>query len=74
MTALDWNYDINAAPQDGSPIWAACVNGAVVKTYYLPPLGRNRPVGRWCFLHSKETPLAWMPYVIPKHPLGSSAL
>lgn len=68
MTEPAWNYDITQAPTDGRPIWAACANGEVCKSHWLPPTGKLRPVGRWCFLNSKETPIAWMLYVKPKHP------
>lgn len=70
MTDTAWNFDITQAPTDGTAIWAACASGEVVKSYWLPPSGKLRPVGRWCFLKSTETPLAWTPFVKPKHPLA----
>jgi hypothetical protein len=48
-------------------IWAACRDGKVYKTHWLPA-GKERSEGRWCFLHSKEEPVAWQPFVVPAHP------
>lgn len=70
MIDTAWNFDMSAAPTDGSPIWAACANGEVVKSHWLPPTGKLRPVGRWCFLKSTEIPVAWQLFLKPKHPFS----
>jgi hypothetical protein len=68
-----WNYDLTQAPTDGQPIWAACPDGKVYKTWWLPPSGKLRPVGRWCNLGPKEIPIAWMLFVVPIHPFAQVA-
>lgn len=72
MSADNWNYDISAAPTDGSAIWAACGDGRVYRTHWLPADGPRRPVGRWIMLGSKEVPLAWQPYIVPRHPFAAA--
>lgn len=70
MTDEPWNYDMSSAPRDGTKLWAATGNGEVILTYWLPANGKLRPVGRWCYLKSTETPLAWIKFVKPRHPLA----
>lgn len=62
----DWNYDVSKAPRDGSPIWAACADLKIYKTWWLPADGKHRPDGRWSGLGTKQVPLAW---TVLKHPL-----
>jgi hypothetical protein len=69
MTEPEWNYDLSTAPIDGSPLWVACKSGEVIRTRWLPPSGKHRPIGHWHSLGTKETPLAWTPFIKPKHPL-----
>lgn len=64
-----WNYDMVSAPTDGSLIWVACASGEVLRTQWLEAYGKLRPVGRWHGLGTREKPLAWTPFIKPKHPL-----
>lgn len=73
MTPEPWNYDLTQAPTDGTPIWAACANGEVLRTHWLPPTGKLRPVGRWTGLGSTQQPIAFMIYRKPTHPYQMAA-
>ncbi len=46
-------------------VWLAH-NGAVFVSYWVEPT--NTYGGHWCGLSSKETPLAWHPYIRPEYP------
>lgn len=57
---MDWNFDISAAPRDGSKVLLATKCGKV-----LPSNWRTHKRG-WLMLGDEEAPVAWMPW--PAHP------
>lgn len=49
------------------PVILASKCGKVVKSRWLPPEGKSRPIGRWeGFNPTGDDPVAWMPW--PEHP------
>ncbi len=78
---MDWNFNINDCP-DGyikeievetkkgtrtekrfvpAYVWAASKCGGVTKSY-------KTLEGRFSMFGTNEQPIAWQPYIIPKHP------
>jgi hypothetical protein len=47
-------------------IWAATGCGKVIKSYWIPPVGKN--AGRWSGFANGEQPIAWQHFVVPEHP------
>lgn len=47
-------------------IWAASKCGKVIKSYWIPPVGKAD--GRWSGFANGEQPIAWQHYVVPDHP------
>lgn len=51
-------------------IWAATKCGKVLKSYWVPPAGKN--AGRWSGFANAETPIAWQHFVVPEHPFAAA--
>jgi hypothetical protein len=68
---MSWNFDIDAAPRDGSPIWAFTAKGEVIRSFYLPPRGREK--ARWVNLATGQEPVAWQLFVRPEPPVTGRA-
>ena len=47
-------------------IWAASKCGKVIKSYWIPPVGKA--AGRWSGFATGEAPIAWQRFVVPEHP------
>ncbi|NTB01608.1 hypothetical protein [Agrobacterium tumefaciens] len=51
-------------------IWAASKCGKVIKSYWIPPVGKA--AGRWSGFATGEAPIAWQRFVVPEHPFQES--
>lgn len=51
-------------------IWAASQCGKVIKSYWIPPVGKS--AGRWSGFANGEQPIAWQHYVVPEHPFTTA--
>lgn len=51
-------------------IWAATQCDKVLKSYWIPPAGKN--AGRWSGFANGEQPIAWQHFVVPEHPFQES--
>lgn len=60
---MTWNFDISAAPRDGSHVILAMPNGTTLRSYWCE---LEHEPDHWCMLSHKNEPLAWMPW--PAHP------
>lgn len=62
-----WNFDISAAPRDGTHVILALQNKTTIRSYWCKPLHDPE---HWCMLSHKNEPVAWMLW--PEHPYFSS--
>jgi hypothetical protein len=51
-------------------IWAASKCGKVIKSYWIPPVGKA--AGCWSGFATGEAPIAWQRFVVPEHPFAAA--
>ncbi len=67
LPGMYWNFDLDAAPRDGSHVILAMPNKTMLRSYWCEPKGEP---AHWCMLSHKNEPVAWMAW--PEHPFQES--
>lgn len=54
---MSWNFDMSAAPRDGTQVILAMPNKQTLRSYWCKP---KVDPEHWCMLSHKNEPVAWM--------------